>query len=68
MYLKNQAKMLKGNTMSDSVDQSSYEASVEKSRLLEAEIQKNPENFRILTGDRPTGPHIGHLFGSLQNR
>lgn len=24
---------------------------------------------RILTGDRPTGPlHIGHLFGSLQNR
>lgn len=24
---------------------------------------------RILTGDRPTGPmHVGHLFGSLQNR
>ena len=27
------------------------------------------ENKRILTGDRPTGRlHIGHYFGSLQNR
>ena len=25
--------------------------------------------FRILTGDRPTGPlHIGHYFGTLANR
>ena len=25
--------------------------------------------FRILTGDRPTGPlHLGHYFGTLQNR
>ena len=24
---------------------------------------------RVLTGDRPTGPlHLGHYFGSLQNR
>ena len=27
------------------------------------------EKKRILTGDRPTGKlHIGHYFGSLQNR
>ena len=25
--------------------------------------------FRVLTGDRPTGPlHVGHLFGTLENR
>ncbi len=28
-----------------------------------------PRSFRILTGDRPTGPlHLGHYFGTLQNR
>ncbi len=41
------------------------EASVE----LNASIEKEPEKHRMLTGDRPTGAlHIGHLFGSLQNR
>ena len=29
----------------------------------------DPAGFRLLTGDRPTGRlHIGHYFGSLQNR
>ena len=29
----------------------------------------NRKKKRILTGDRPTGKlHIGHYFGSLQNR
>ena len=32
-------------------------------------MSANRENKRILTGDRPTGKlHIGHYFGSLQNR
>ncbi|MEV8099150.1 tryptophan--tRNA ligase [Kitasatospora sp. NPDC085879] len=32
-------------------------------------IRRNPERHRILTGDRPTGPlHLGHYFGTLQNR
>jgi tryptophanyl-tRNA synthetase len=36
---------------------------------LEAQIARAPGSFRILTGDRPTGPlHIGHLFGTLENR
>jgi len=46
-----------------------FEATVEKSRLLEKSLAETPENYRVLTGDRPTGRlHIGHLFGSLQNR
>lgn len=46
-----------------------FEASLERSRKLEAELKAKPAGFRVLTGDRPTGRlHIGHLFGSLQNR
>jgi tryptophanyl-tRNA synthetase len=33
------------------------------------QIKANPSRYRVLTGDRPTGPlHLGHLFGTLQNR
>lgn len=47
----------------------SYQAALEKNEILKAEIDQNPSKFRVLTGDRPTGKlHIGHLFGSLQNR
>jgi tryptophanyl-tRNA synthetase len=36
---------------------------------IEAELRRAPGSFRILTGDRPTGPlHLGHYFGTLQNR
>ncbi len=36
---------------------------------IEAELRRAPQSFRILTGDRPTGPlHLGHYFGTLQNR
>lgn len=46
-----------------------YEAAVAKSLKLEQDIIVNPLKYRVLTGDRPTGRlHIGHLFGSLQNR
>ena len=32
-------------------------------------LTQSPEKFRVLTGDRPTGPlHLGHYFGSLQRR
>lgn len=47
----------------------SYEAAVERSEKIEADILVNPKKYRVLTGDRPTGRlHIGHYFGSLQNR
>jgi tryptophanyl-tRNA synthetase len=36
---------------------------------IEAALRRAPRSFRILTGDRPTGPlHLGHYFGTLQNR
>ncbi|MEV0073474.1 tryptophan--tRNA ligase [Amycolatopsis sp. NPDC050768] len=42
---------------------------VARSDELEAEILAAPSDFRVLTGDRPTGPlHLGHYFGTLQNR
>jgi tryptophanyl-tRNA synthetase len=40
-----------------------------RSAELEREIAVHPERFRVLTGDRPTGPlHLGHYFGTLANR
>ena len=40
-----------------------------RSNRLEQSVRSDPGAFRILTGDRPTGPlHIGHYFGTLQNR
>jgi tryptophanyl-tRNA synthetase len=36
---------------------------------LEEQIGRHPERFRVLTGDRPTGPlHLGHYLGTLANR
>ena len=47
----------------------SLEASQARSRELEAQLRRDPGRFRVLTGDRPTGPlHVGHLFGTLANR
>ena len=46
-----------------------YEAALKKSQEIERDIETNPKKYRILSGDRPTGRlHIGHYFGSLQNR
>jgi tryptophanyl-tRNA synthetase len=54
---------------SPEIDYGSFEASLQRSRKLEVAIPNHPERYRVLTGDRPTGRlHIGHLFGSLQNR
>lgn len=46
-----------------------YEVALATSRKIEEDIVKNPQKYRVLTGDRPTGRlHIGHYFGSLKNR
>lgn len=46
-----------------------FAAAVERSKKIEEDIAVNPTKYRVLTGDRPTGRlHIGHYFGSLQNR
>src|ERR1044071_7036233 len=48
---------------------STFEEALRRSNALRAEFLKDPKPFRLLTGDRPTGPlHIGHYFGSLKNR
>jgi tryptophanyl-tRNA synthetase len=46
-----------------------FEEAVRRSQALRADFLQNPTRYRLLTGDRPTGPlHIGHYFGSLRNR
>lgn len=53
----------------EQLDYGTFEATLERSKRLEAALEKEPEKFLVLTGDRPTGRlHIGHLFGSLLNR
>lgn len=49
--------------------EASLARSLERSAAIEAQLEKDPTAFRVLTGDRPTGRlHIGHYFGSLANR
>jgi tryptophanyl-tRNA synthetase len=46
-----------------------FARAVARSAELEREIAVAPGRFRVLTGDRPTGPlHLGHYFGTLLNR
>lgn len=53
----------------DKIDYGTFEATIRRSNQLEKDLIINPGKYRVLTGDRPTGRlHIGHLFGSLQNR
>lgn len=53
----------------EKLDYGTFKAAKERSLQLEKEIIVNPDKFLVLTGDRPTGHlHVGHLFGSLQNR
>ena len=44
-------------------------AARERSAVLEDLIARNPGEYRVLTGDRPTGAlHLGHLLGTVANR
>ncbi|MHA6509384.1 tryptophan--tRNA ligase [Tessaracoccus sp. Y1736] len=57
-------------SLDDTFDpEASLARSTQRSVEIEQKITQDPSGFRILTGDRPTGNlHIGHYFGSLQNR
>ena len=45
------------------------EDAVRRSVQLRQEIEADPQKYRVLTGDRPTGAlHLGHLFGTLLAR
>jgi tryptophanyl-tRNA synthetase len=53
----------------DSIEYGTFEATLKRSKQLEEDLAIHPEKYCVLTGDRPTGRlHIGHLFGTLQNR
>jgi tryptophanyl-tRNA synthetase len=55
-------------TLTDPVS-GSLTAALRRSAELEAMIGAGAGQFRILTGDRPTGHlHLGHYFGTLRNR
>lgn len=57
------------DALANSIDDASLARAWEVSAKIEAGIAEDPSQFRVLTGDRPTGHlHIGHYFGSLQNR
>ncbi len=47
----------------------SYEAALERSNQISADLAVHPEAYTMLTGDRPTGRlHLGHYFGTLKGR
>lgn len=47
----------------------SQQAALDRSIVLEERVRAAPAKFRVLTGDRPTGPlHLGHYLGTLANR
>ena len=62
-----------GKGIEDALENSTSDASLARARAVSAKIEAgiaaDPTQFRVLTGDRPTGHlHIGHYFGSLLNR
>jgi len=53
----------------DTVDIGRFASAVEQSQRLEMALRRDPSSLQVVTGDRPTGRlHVGHLFGSLENR
>ena len=47
----------------------SFEASKKRSDEIRADLSVHPENYTMLTGDRPTGRlHLGHYFGTIRER
>jgi tryptophanyl-tRNA synthetase len=53
----------------DPAESATLRAAQRRSIELESLIAADASRFRILTGDRPTGPlHLGHYFGTLSSR
>ena len=50
-------------------NEGSYEAALTRSNEVHADLLVHPQNYTMLTGDRPTGRlHLGHYFGTLVDR
>lgn len=49
--------------------QDTYSVALKRSEEMNEQLTAGPANFRMLTGDRPTGRlHLGHYFGTLVER
>ena len=60
------AEILSADSPTDALGTSAAQV---RSARIEEMIREDPRQFRILTGDRPTGQlHLGHYFGTLHNR
>ncbi len=58
-----------GEVLAEATSDASLRRTEARSVEIEEQIAKDASQFRMLTGDRPTGHlHIGHYFGSLANR
>ncbi len=50
-------------------NEGSFEASLARSNEIKEDLLVNPQKYRMLTGDRPTGRlHLGHYFGTIRER
>jgi tryptophanyl-tRNA synthetase len=50
-------------------ESATFKEAARRSQALWEDLPRNPAKYRVLTGERPTGPlHIGHLFGTVANR
>lgn len=50
-------------------NEGSYGAALKRSDQIQADLPQHPENYTMLTGDRPTGRlHLGHYFGTIKER
>lgn len=57
------------DALAESTSDASLARSLARSAQIERDLEIDPGQFRMLTGDRPTGHlHLGHYFGSLRNR
>ena len=51
------------------LESATFKESERRSQTVWDDLPRHPERYRVITGERPTGPlHIGHLFGTIANR
>lgn len=51
------------------LESATFKESARRSQALWEDLPRSPTKYRVLTGERPTGPlHVGHLFGTIANR
>jgi tryptophanyl-tRNA synthetase len=50
-------------------ESATFKEAARRSQAVWEDLPRNPDKYRVLTGERPTGPlHVGHLFGTIANR